>query len=106
MSEQPKQAKNELPIELAKIHRMLIGWELIGGIAGYCWFAACAATIYFFIRAIFYSGSWWYFGLSLSGAWLLYHISLSYHLEGQRVQREVVLHHAKSAKAEEEGATD
>jgi hypothetical protein len=45
--EQPKQAKIELPKELAEIQRTLIAWELIGGIAGWCWFGACAASVYF-----------------------------------------------------------
>jgi membrane protein implicated in regulation of membrane protease activity len=66
---------------------ILVALEIIKGITGWCWFAACGACIYFVIRAIFYSGSWWCFWLSLAAAFILYHVSLAYQSQWEKEAR-------------------
>jgi len=68
--------------------KLLIGLEIIGGIAGWLWVVALGATIYFLVRAIFYQETWWHFILSAVAAWFFFHINLAYQHEQRKVARE------------------
>lgn len=68
--------------------RVAIIKEAYVGIIGWAWIAACVATLYFLAQAIFYDGSWRSLLGSVALTWLLYHVSLFYHLEKENVSKE------------------
>ncbi len=61
--------------------------EAYVGLIGWIWIAMSIAAVYYFVKAIFFGGSWWtVIGVAV-GTWVLYEVALYYQLEKERGER-------------------
>lgn len=59
-------------------------WELYIGIVGWLWIGGIVVSLMLLASAVFFKGSWSWFLGAVAVTWVLWRVSLYYHLERQK----------------------